>query len=735
MKNNLINNNSLTQRLIQIIRKQAKHNNYSVLEQIDRSIDWEEIVAPISESIRYSLTGRFKSYDLTLIIKCFILQNIYELSNSELYDEIRDRNSFQRFLGIREFPQIPSEEILSYYRELLLAKGVYNELLNLFCDQLLESKFQLSQKTEFFSEFAGEEKELISDLETIHINDKEYSNGNIEKKILQIEERIQNIFEEKFPESDKLKFGIEEKEETVTGKLKNLKDEIKFLEKKVQEPDEKTLQIYSNLLKIYEKLQNIDSSGKEKISTFKKHRPDTDGGKSKIISILSDIEERLKMLEEVTEEKSIAYDIPEHKLKEKKMDSGTEELLSKLESINEKLNEVAKEKKDEAVDKETEKKDKESKEALYKKLFDSFYNQLVDANIVDQETPAEEKIIRKEQVIKQVQAEEIPVKPEITVEKSRTEELENKLKKLEDDYEKLLNKLTEKEKLSEKEEKLRKLEDEIRSMYETKITETPVKIQETEPKKQIIVEEPETVIKKTVPKYDEETGVITPQKEEAKVKRPIKEINLRKKRKVYVFNDSNLTEDYEFGLRFYKLGFKTMFVNMKIEEGDQYSIVATGEYFPNTFWGSVKQRSRWIAGITLQNWKIHKWKGSLKTKYFLMRDRKSLFNFVGLFLANIVFAYFVYNLISMTFGLTPVIPLVEKSSLLWYLMVISFFFMILRLVHRFAFTYNWYGFRYAIASFVRLLFDNIINFFATLRAFSVYNKNKVKVTWDATDHY
>jgi adsorption protein B len=68
-------------------------------------------------------------------------------------------------------------------------------------------------------------------------------------------------------------------------------------------------------------------------------------------------------------------------------------------------------------------------------------------------------------------------------------------------------------------------------------------------------------------------------------------------------------------------------------------------------------------------------------------------------------------------------------------MIATLFFLINRVVHRFAATYNWYGFKYAAMSIVRLLFDNLINLFATMRAIRVYNTNKKQIVWDSTDHY
>jgi gas vesicle protein len=215
-------------------------------------------------------------------------------------------------------------------------------------------------------------------------------------------------------------------------------------------------------------------------------------------------------------------------------------------------------------------------------------------------------------------------------------------------------------------------------------------------------------------------------------------ITLRpKQKKEGLFNDVNLTEDYELGFRFYQLGFKTGFFNVKLDKDDEASRIATAEFFPNTFWSSVKQRSRWVAGIVFQNWKAHKWAGNLSTKYFLFRDRKSIFSFFSAFLSNIVIMYFIFSIMANLFGWRHVTSLVGHSSVLWWLMIANLFFMISRLSHRFVFTYNWYGFKYAFFSIFRLPLDTVINFFAIARSISVYKntKSQTKAVWDSTAHY
>ncbi|HRE41778.1 MAG TPA: glycosyltransferase family 2 protein [Ignavibacteria bacterium] len=314
----------------------------------------------------------------------------------------------------------------------------------------------------------------------------------------------------------------------------------------------------------------------------------------------------------------------------------------------------------------------EDKGDLYKKLFESFYSQLKENKLVNE-------------------GQEIKV-PELNLAQEQLKELETLIQTQPVETETKTENLT---------EEVKKVEQEISDFIEEqRVTDTG----------------------ETVP------VVMRPKK---------REINLKEKRKLPIFNDANLTEDYELGLRFFKLGFKTSFVNLKTDKENGNTRIATGEYFPNTFWGAVKQRSRWLAGIVFQNWKIHGWKGSAKTKYFLLRDRKSIISFFGTALSYLCLAYFLVYTITLSLGYTsPLLkPIVGTTSPLWYLMLAATFFMVVRIFHRFAFTYNWYGLRYAIMSIFRMVIDNVVNLFAMIRAVKVFRQTKDKVVWDSTEHY
>ncbi|MCE1163806.1 MAG: hypothetical protein LWX07_00230, partial [Bacteroidetes bacterium] len=252
----------------------------------------------------------------------------------------------------------------------------------------------------------------------------------------------------------------------------------------------------------------------------------------------------------------------------------------------------------------------------------------------------------------------------------------------------------------------------------------------------LVKEIKERLINDDILPWEENTNLTEAKEERIKLLQEKEPVMLYPKiKKEGIFNDENLTEDYELGYRYHQLGLRMGFFNVKLDPNCESSRISTAEFFPNSFWATVKQRSRWIAGICLQNWKAHKWKGNLTTKYFLFRDRKPIFSLPGAFLSNIIFFYIIYALFTSLLLGRDSVYLVSNSPVMWYLMSANVFFMLSRSVHRFVFTSNWYGFRYGFFSFFRLFPDTAINFFAVSRAIKVFRKTKSKVVWDSTTHY
>ena len=106
-----------------------------------------------------------------------------------------------------------------------------------------------------------------------------------------------------------------------------------------------------------------------------------------------------------------------------------------------------------------------------------------------------------------------------------------------------------------------------------------------------------------------------------------------------VFEPASLTEDYESGLRLYRLGCHQVFVPLTRLEPAGRDFVATREFFPTKWQTALAQRTRWVMGIALQGWERFGWAGTRSEIYWLWRDRKGLLgNPLGV-LANVVFLY------------------------------------------------------------------------------------------------
>jgi adsorption protein B len=93
----------------------------------------------------------------------------------------------------------------------------------------------------------------------------------------------------------------------------------------------------------------------------------------------------------------------------------------------------------------------------------------------------------------------------------------------------------------------------------------------------------------------------------------------------HVLQADSVTEDYLLGTEAHRDGFKTTFAAIRDGTSAEAPIIATLEYFPKSFWASVKQKTRWVYGIAFQGTKRIGWSGNAWDVFFLYRDRKGAF--------------------------------------------------------------------------------------------------------------
>jgi bacteriophage N4 adsorption protein B len=221
-----------------------------------------------------------------------------------------------------------------------------------------------------------------------------------------------------------------------------------------------------------------------------------------------------------------------------------------------------------------------------------------------------------------------------------------------------------------------------------------------------------------------------------------------------VLPSDSLTEDYRLSLTLFERGLKIRYIldlipRVTKENKIKFDYVATRSMFPTTFKAAVKQKTRWILGITMQSVQLKdvfaKSKLNLMARYSIYRDLKAKIGNLLVFVGYPVLIYFFVSLF------TPLIPIYPYFSLSWYFSLIITIMMIERQISRSVAIYNVYGFRSMFFACllppilpIRIIWGNIVNLTATIKAYSQsitgnkeQKKNKQKqksFTWSKTDH-
>jgi len=175
-----------------------------------------------------------------------------------------------------------------------------------------------------------------------------------------------------------------------------------------------------------------------------------------------------------------------------------------------------------------------------------------------------------------------------------------------------------------------------------------------------------------------------------------------------IFEPECLTEDYENGRRLHDLGFPQLFIP-PTRSGSGW--MATREYFPRNWHSAVRQRTRWVTGISLQGWERHGWRGGWKQIYWLWRDRKGLVSSPVSLLTNIITIY--------AFA-TQMWNRVEPPVAIQLVCSATLALLVLQIGVRITCSARVYGWRFASIAPLRSIHANWINAFATFGALSRY---------------
>ncbi len=214
-----------------------------------------------------------------------------------------------------------------------------------------------------------------------------------------------------------------------------------------------------------------------------------------------------------------------------------------------------------------------------------------------------------------------------------------------------------------------------------------------------------------------------------------------------IFNEKSMAEDYSMSKKLRGMGMKTIFVNVVLADDTspwwtplccRPGFISNWAYFPFDFKRSVRQKTRWIIGISIQEWQHTGWGTDFSMYESLIKDRKVFAAATASMVGYIVFVYMVIAALG-TANLLPVqlLPLLKSGTPITMLMSVATVVMSIRLAQRLIIISRVYGVAAGLMSLLRIPVSNLLNglaAFRALQAFALERQGKAPVKWDKTMH-
>lgn len=97
------------------------------LEQIERIVPWGEWIGLIKPHYYKGERGN-KPYELERMLRIYLIQNLYDLSDMATVGEVIDSRAFSEFSGVDSSNQVPDGDTLGRFRNLLIRNGLQEKL-------------------------------------------------------------------------------------------------------------------------------------------------------------------------------------------------------------------------------------------------------------------------------------------------------------------------------------------------------------------------------------------------------------------------------------------------------------------------------------------------------------------------------------------------------------------------------------------------------------------------------
>ena len=126
--------------------KSAKTNKKEFLEKIEHIMPWEKFEDLVRPCYYKGERGN-KPYDISLMIRVYILQNLYNLSDAATRNEIIDSRAFSAFCDVESSNQIPDGDTIGRFRNLLIENGIQEQFFGYIVKVLSDKGLILKKGT------------------------------------------------------------------------------------------------------------------------------------------------------------------------------------------------------------------------------------------------------------------------------------------------------------------------------------------------------------------------------------------------------------------------------------------------------------------------------------------------------------------------------------------------------------------------------------------------------------
>ena len=125
---------------------QVRTKKKEFLSQIERIVPWGEWLAMIQPCYYKGERGN-KPYPLETMLRLYLLQNLYDLSDEATVAEAIDSRAFSEFCGVDSSNQVPDGDTLGRFRNLLIRNGLQEKLFAQVVAALMERGLILKKGT------------------------------------------------------------------------------------------------------------------------------------------------------------------------------------------------------------------------------------------------------------------------------------------------------------------------------------------------------------------------------------------------------------------------------------------------------------------------------------------------------------------------------------------------------------------------------------------------------------